>query len=431
MTERKHIAIVASLMLMIAAGFVGAVKAQAPQQEQLLNGLRVLMWPNAQGDRVNARLRIHAGSAFDPQGKEGTMKLAGEVIFPNQAARDYFVEDLGGHIEIVSNYDYVQINVSARPGELVPMLETLAAALTTPTIDNETTAAAKTFQSRQVAEAEADMAIYADRAARERFFGTFPYGRPQIGTTATLEAIDFADLRFAYDRFFKADNATLALSGNFQSDAAYRAVRRFFGNWLKSDRQIPATFRQPDAPSTALEILNATSGSGAAEIRHVIRGVARSDADFRAVEVLTAVLDARLKQRASVDPGADAFVRNEANLLPGAIVFGVSNLNPDMKPKIYGGSVESIDAVKLVGSLMSLPVTSAEFQTARNAASSAGESSVEDLWLDSHTYKLTADANAKAAYQKLTLADVERVRQRLAKQPAVSVWIVRGVGESN
>nr|MBA2379298.1 insulinase family protein [Blastocatellia bacterium] len=325
----------------------------------------------------------------------------------------------------------VQINVSARPDEMVAMLETLAAAITAPTIDVETTNAARSFVAKQAADAEADIAVHADRAARERFFGTFPYGRPQIGTSSTLQEIDFADLRFAYDRFFRADNATLALSGNFERDTAYRAVRRFFGNWLKSDRQIPSTFRQPDAPPAALEILNAKSGSGGAEVRHIIRGIARSDADYHAVRVLTAVLDARLKQRAAVDPGAEAFVRSDANQLPGAIVFGVSGLNPDMKAKVYGGTVESIDAVKLVPSLMSLPVTSTEFQAARTLVTSAPAAAMEERWLDADTYKISAAGSDRAAYVKLTLADVQRVRERLAKQPAASVWIVRGVGASN
>ncbi|MBA2378162.1 MAG: hypothetical protein H0V76_01150, partial [Blastocatellia bacterium] len=83
MTERKHIAIFASIIMVLASGLLFPAAAQAPQQEKLLNGLKVLMWSDPGADMVTARLRIHSGSAFDPQGKEGTMKVAGEVIFPN------------------------------------------------------------------------------------------------------------------------------------------------------------------------------------------------------------------------------------------------------------------------------------------------------------------------------------------------------------
>ena len=33
------------------------------------------MWSDARSDKVTVKIRVHAGSAFDPQGKEGAMQL--------------------------------------------------------------------------------------------------------------------------------------------------------------------------------------------------------------------------------------------------------------------------------------------------------------------------------------------------------------------
>ena len=45
----------------------------APRQEKLLNGLKILMWSDKNADKVSVKIRIHSGSAFDPQGREGVM----------------------------------------------------------------------------------------------------------------------------------------------------------------------------------------------------------------------------------------------------------------------------------------------------------------------------------------------------------------------
>ena len=121
------------------------------------------------------------------------------------------------------------------------MIETIASAVATPAIERETTDVVKQRLSALLDEAEESPEYIADRAAAERLFGTFPYGRPEIGTRESLGRIDFADIRFAYDRFFGADNATLTISGKVTR-------RRLQGGTQilgveKSDKLIAPTFR--------------------------------------------------------------------------------------------------------------------------------------------------------------------------------------------
>src|SRR3954470_20326053 len=81
----------AALLLVPIAGL-----AQQPKKELLLNGLKVLMFPDAASDKVSVRIRVHSGSAFDPQGKEGLMQMLTSNFFPTEAAKEYFKDDLGG-----------------------------------------------------------------------------------------------------------------------------------------------------------------------------------------------------------------------------------------------------------------------------------------------------------------------------------------------
>jgi zinc protease len=239
-----------SVILLLFTGLAPAQRPALvpPKQETLLNGLRVLMWSDESAPKVYVKLRIHAGAAFDPQEKEGVMMLLTEAIFPNEATREFFRDDLGGSLDITCNYDYIEINASSKADQYLTMLETLANAVTNPVIDKATTEAVKARLAARLDANEKNASYVADLAVRKRLLETFPYGRPLAGSTASLKRIDFADLKFAYDRLFGADNATIAISGNFPTDVGYRAVRRYFGSWLKSDKKAPSTFRQPDPP---------------------------------------------------------------------------------------------------------------------------------------------------------------------------------------
>ena len=82
-------------MMLLTALAVPAF-AQQPRKESLLNGLKVLMFPDPSSDKVWVRIRINSGSAFDPQGKEGLMQLMAANFFPTDAAKEYFRDELGG-----------------------------------------------------------------------------------------------------------------------------------------------------------------------------------------------------------------------------------------------------------------------------------------------------------------------------------------------
>ena len=369
-----------------------------PRQEKLLNGLKVLMWPDPSAPNVRVSLRIHSGSAFDPQGKEGVMKLLAENLFPTPASREFFTDDLGGTIEIISNYDYIQINASAKSSEFLDLLETLAQAVSTPTIDKDTTATLKMTLGTKLATLEKDPLYVADQAAAKRLFGTFPYGRPQMGSTESIERIDFADLQFAKERFLLADNATIAIIGNFNNDLAYRAVRRYFGAWSKSDRRVPSTFRQPDAPDTKPFEIAVAGASPVSSF--ALRGLARNDPDYLASVVLERILRAR-----SAKETVAMSVSHEARTLPGVVMIRVSGPRP-FPTNIFGDRISE-----------------AEFVRARDeAAAMFASRPVTEQWLDADTYRTDVGVEA-TALQKLTLADVQRAADRLAKNPVVSVVV--------
>ncbi len=416
----KKITILA-LILFINAGisFSQPTKLPAPRQEKLLNELNFLIWNVPNAEKVTVKLRIHRGAAFDPQGKEGTMALLANILFPNVASREFFEEDLGGSLNITTHYDYIQIDATANSDKVLDVLQTLAIAVTNPQIDKETTAEVRQEQIEKVKKLESDPAYIADQAIAKRLFGTFPYGRAKAGTVESLQQIDFADLIFARNRFLTSDNATVAVIGNVRPNLISQAARRYFGGWVKSDGKIPATFRLPDAPEKNIQVIEAAR-ENTSELRFAFRGLARNDKNYYAAEVLEKILEKRMqkRERGNVSVSANSYI------LPGFMIFQMSEWNLGTLKKSENQIALPADLTKKIANLLNEPITAEEFSTAKNEVLRRFTTdALSDFWLDVHTYKLSSFNNDYQSAQNVKLEDVKSVTEKFKTEPVASVLL--------
>jgi predicted Zn-dependent peptidase len=389
----------------------------APRQEKLLNNLRLLMWTEPSAEKATIKLRIHSGAAFDTLGREGTMALLGDVLFPNESVREFFREDLGGSLAVESNYDSIQINATGNADQILTILETISAAVTKPQIDKETTAKARAARLERIKELEKNPAYVADLAAVKRLFGNYPYGRSAEGTAESLAKIDFADLLLAKQRFLTADNATLAVSGNIKSDYVFKVVRQLFGGWEKSDKRVPATFAQPSAPDAEMLFVDSAI-ENAGEFRYAFRSPARNDKDYFPAQIMTKILQNRLQSK---EP--NSFARQYARLLPGWVLVGFKQGGI----KRQGNQVALPGAAMgdFLGDLLKAPVESAEFERAKSdLQNDFNQAKAIDWWLDLDTYKIASVKADRENLQNATLADVQKIVERWRKEPQAKILVL-------
>ncbi len=406
----------ALLFLIVSAAGVfaqnGLSSTGSPRQEKLLNGLKVLLWSDRSAQNVELKIRVHSGSAFDPQGKEGVMTMLAENLFPTDVSREYFTDDLGGSLNISVNHDFIQITATAKPENVLPLIETVSRAVTLLTIDKETTAKLKAVQLLKLSELKNNPDYLADQTVAKRLFGTFPYGRPVSGTSESVAKIDYADLLLARQRFLSADNSTLALSGNFAPDLAYRAIRRGFGNWEKSDKRVPANFRQPDEPDTKPLTITSPNIQNV-EIRYAVRSLARNDKNFPAFQIYLQILRDRL-----TNSGNSVQISNSPHFLAGTLVF--SRKIPPLSDSISG-----IPADNFIETLIGKTISQAEFDQAKSKVlAMRANLSAADSWLDSDTFNLGSAAADKTNFQTASAADAEAFRLKLSRQPFTATAIV-------
>src|SRR6185503_857992 len=106
-------ALVLALCLLLVAPVAFAQSASEPQREQLLNGLRLLLWEKPGSAEVLLKLRINSGAAFDLSGKSGEMALLGDLLFPDANTFQYFTE-MDGKLEVAVNYDSTTITMMGK-----------------------------------------------------------------------------------------------------------------------------------------------------------------------------------------------------------------------------------------------------------------------------------------------------------------------------
>src|SRR5678810_264718 len=112
--------------------FVQPSRAQTPREperEQLLNGLRLLIWSQPNSPDLVVKLRLNSGAAFDLAGKSGQMALLGDLLFPDPATVDYFTDELGGKLDVSVTYDSMTITMVGKADQLEHIVEVLRNAL--------------------------------------------------------------------------------------------------------------------------------------------------------------------------------------------------------------------------------------------------------------------------------------------------------------
>ncbi len=416
------------LIVALSLVFLSPAKAQTnlpePNREQLLNGLTILFSPRPGDANVFLKLRIRSGAAFDLTGKAGGMAMLGDALFPDPATREYVTEQLGGRLDVSTSYDSIDVTISGKTGDLERLVEFLRTAILTTNLSVENVSRLREARVKLVSQNSSSPSQVADREIARRLFGTFPYANPANGTAESVARVDRADLMLAHERFLHSDNATLVVIGGVERGRLMRDLRQLLGPWPKADRTYPQTFRQPNPPDARVLLISQPDAK-TAEVRVAVRGLARADRDVLAASLLAPI--ARERWQAALPDLSAAFVRHDAYMLPGMFTFGATVPT--------ASATKAISAAQdVMRTLTQNGVTAAELDRARSTLMmeinkrAASPDFLADAWLDSETYKLT-NANPSVELPRVTLADLQRVANRLFKDAPQATVAVGDTGQ--
>ncbi len=409
------------LFCSVSAPVCGQVAAE-PEREQLLNGLRVLIWHRPGDQDVLLKLRIHSGAAFDVAGKGGQMAVLGDILFPDATTREYFTDEMGGRLDVDTDFDSITVTLQGRAREFERIVEILRAAVVTTQITPENVARIRDGRIKIAKETNVSPAVWADRAIASRLFGDFPYGRPQSGSAESLGRVDRADLLLARERFLNSNNATLVVSGGVPKNRAIRGLRQLLGPWRKSEQIVPTTFRQPENPDVRTLIINAPADQST-EVRLATRGVSRADRDFATAVVLALVARKRWEGLSPELTRRPVFVQSEPHVLPGIFVMGAA-----VDTLLVGKTLKT--AHDVLQSLVNSPVPAAELEAAKSEALAQFSKELEKpdgtarAWLDIDTFGLPSISQQLGAFNAVSAADLQRVASSLFEKTRIATVVI-------
>jgi len=226
----------------------------------------------------------------------------------------------------------------------------------------------------------------------------------------------------ARERFLNPNNSSMVIIGGVQHNRALRALRQLLGAWRKSERLVPATFRQPASSDSRTLIINAPADQSV-EVRLAVRGLARRDTDTAAAALLAVVARQRWEKLLPDLARNPVFVRHESFVLPGMFVMGTT-----IDSLLAGKALAA--AQEVIKSFASSPVTAAELQQAKMEITALAnrELSTPDgtanTSLDMDTYGLPSVAEQMRILNSASSSDLQRAAERLFHDGAIASIVV-------
>jgi predicted Zn-dependent peptidase len=236
-----------------------AVKLPKATVVELKNGARLLLVEKHEVPLVAFSARVRGGALGDPEGKEGVAALTAELLRKGAGPRDArqfaeAVDGVGGELSVHPGLEALHLDGQFLSRDVELMVELLADMLGRPHL-----APAEFQKVRERAVSEIAAAKDGDlRALVGIYFQAFhfqghPYGRPVIGSEASLATLSLEDVRAYARAHLGGDRLLLAVVGDFDTRQLARRLEKALGALPRA--AAPAPVAPPTAPLEGRRVL--------------------------------------------------------------------------------------------------------------------------------------------------------------------------------
>ncbi len=204
-----------------------------PELHVLDNGLTVCLLENRQAPIVTTALFYKAGTRDEPAGHGGVAHFLEHMMFKGSPAYgpgeiDRRTQALGGVNNAFTSHDATGYYFNFAADRWTEALAIEADRMAELTLDSEHVASERQVILEEIAMYDSEPWDALEMAVHAALFGTHSYGRPVLGTREELLATGGEALRDFHARFYRPDNAVLAVTGEIDGHAL-EAVARSLG----------------------------------------------------------------------------------------------------------------------------------------------------------------------------------------------------------
>lgn len=226
----------------------------------LPNGLEVYTVEDHKSPTVAVQVWYHVGSKDDPTDRSGFAHLFEHMMFKGnehlaEDAFDALTENIGGENNAFTADDVTVYHEVVPSNYLNPILWAEAERMSSLALNDknflsEREVVKEEYRQRILANPYGDFFLDIDRKS----FAVHPYKRPGIGNIAELEASKLPEVRSFHSTFYRPDNATLIVVGDFNQEELDGWIKKYFGEIARPSAKIPRiTAKEPSRKTDKLE----------------------------------------------------------------------------------------------------------------------------------------------------------------------------------
>ncbi|NUN06934.1 MAG: insulinase family protein, partial [Bdellovibrio sp.] len=297
-----------------APGYVtkssGSFKLQPYKEVVLENGLKIIYINDTTLPRVSLTMLLKTGSMQEGSEKAGLNALTAYLLEQGSQSADAMkiadeMGQLGSALDVNPGADVTTVYADSLTTGAETLLKIFSDVIMNPAFKDAEIGRMRSQMQASLQKKIDSPSAYADAQADLFLYGNHPYGRDVNGTKEGLRAITKQDIIKHYLTFYRPNNASLAVVGNFKEDYE-KSVQDIFGKWTK--RTIPVIKAEAPPESDSLQVkLLVKKGLQQTQIRVMQLGFTRNSPDYLPLrlgnEILGGGFASRLNQKVRDDQG--------------------------------------------------------------------------------------------------------------------------------
>ncbi|MEY2506997.1 MAG: zinc protease [Verrucomicrobiota bacterium] len=389
----------------------------------LPNGLEVYSVEDHSAPIVAVQVWYHVGSKDDPAGRSGFAHLFEHMMFKGNEHMtpdmfDNLTENIGGENNAYTADDVTVYHETVPSNYLDPILWAEAERMSALALNDKNFASERDVvkeEYRQRIRANPYGEFYQDM--EKKSFAVHPYKRPGIGNIEELDASKLAEVKAFHSTFYRPDNATLVVVGDFKPEELDAWVKKYFGAIPKPSTKIPrVTAKEPPRKADKRDTTYSPRAPlPALGITYLAPSIRSNDSSALSLvaEILAGGDSSRLyekmvyEQQVVQSVSCDTDLREDLGLLAFRLILATGKTIADAEKSMF----KEVDEVLKNG------VTEAELEKAKNRFLTGKLMERE-----------TVNGKASALGQAIVVyGDANRVNTDLAKLQAVTVGEIKEV----
>lgn len=420
-----------------AASFTGPAPLNVVTRE-LSNGLRIVMVEDHQAPVINLQMWYHVGSKDERQGRTGFAHLFEHLMFKGSAhvaseEHSRIIEAAGG-FDNAGTFDDMTVFWETFPSnylERVIWLEADRLGSLDVSQENFTSEREVVKEERRV---RVDNVPYG-RVIEDLYAAAFtvhPYHHTTIGSIEDLDHATVADVQQFFHDYYRPDNATAVIVGDFSADQAATWCQKYFGGIPKPAEPIVRVAKPEPAQTAERDLTKSYPNSPLPAVVIGYKTPAEFSPDYYALDLASNILSGgesgRLYRKLVYEDQVAVQASGEGNFTEDPnLFFAIAVMNQGH------GAEDGKKAIRQVlDGMKTAPVSAQELQKAKNQE-------ISSAILARETAQSKADALGRYAvigknpnlintdlnnYLKISEADIQRVARQYWVDTGSTVLLV-------